>query len=83
MKLIFGIVSLICLVLAHTLAQPVDGDSNVQLTDSRFIIPAVNCLAHCMQPQGKESESDENGSRGFFDNLATAADCIKKCTSRN
>jgi hypothetical protein len=77
MKFIFAIVSLICLALANnSLAGPVP--DSVGSAESR-IVPYVNCLIHCVQPVGKESESDEVQTRGILSNYGTFYECSKKC----
>lgn len=81
MKFIFAILALICFVLAQkSLAGPVKIEpKSVPLSDSRLGIPNINCVIHCVQPVGEESE-DVDG-RGLFANYATLWDCLKQCTN--
>lgn len=84
MKFLLAILSLICVLLAHltsALPNPVDHNALPSVA-SRLGIPNLNCVIHCVQPSGAESDdadADADG-RGILSNYATLADCIKKCS---
>lgn len=84
MKFLFAILSLICFVLAHkSLAKPIHTDSNVvRLINPLPGISNVNCIIHCMQPVGKESEENPIQSRGIMGNYGALYECTKKCATK-
>jgi len=83
---IFVILSLIYFVLAYTSANPVDVESSdEQSSDLRGLIPNINCMIHCVQPAGKESNSKEHvdvNKPGFLQNAANFGSCLKKCSKK-
>ena len=83
MKFLVALLSLICVLLAHlTSALPNPVDLNVlQSAAGRLGIPNFNCVIHCVQPSGAESDDADANVRGILSNYATLADCIKKCSS--
>lgn len=40
----------------------------------------VNCVMHCVQPVGKESEEEPIQTRSIISNYGTLYDCLKKCS---
>lgn len=82
MKFIFAILSLICFILAQkSSAGPINIEpSSAQLSDPRLGIPNINCIIHCVQPVGQESEGDDVETRGILGNYANLFDCIKQCS---
>lgn len=82
MKFIVALISLVCLLLARfTTAAP----SNVDLSalgsaTGRLSIPNFNCVAHCIQPTGVESDDVDVAARGLFDNYGKLVECMKKCS---
>jgi len=80
MKVFFVILSLIYFLLAHqSLAKP--ESNSVQLIKSRLGLSYVNCVTHCVQPIGEESDEEPIQTRSIISNYGTLYDCLKKCGS--
>jgi hypothetical protein len=78
MKFIFAILALLGAILVRqSWAGPVGGSE--QSVDSRLGIPNMNCVIHCVQQEGQESEGDSTPGRGIFSNYAALLNCMKKC----
>jgi hypothetical protein len=81
MKFIYAILSLICFVLAHkSLAKSIYVEPNtVRLINPLLGVSYANCVIHCVQPVGQESEENSIQTRGIISNYGTLYDCLKKC----
>ena len=79
MRFFFTVLSLICFVLAHQLcAKPVDDRSN--LSKTRLGLSNINCVMHCVQPVGQESDEVPIATQSLMSNYGTLYDCLQKCS---
>ena len=54
---------------------------SVESNPTRFFgISNVNCVMHCVQPAGKESEEEPIQTRNIMSNYGTLYECLKKCS---
>jgi len=74
MKFIFAIFSLICFILSHKSLAIGSNSFNPRLGFSN-----INCIIHCVQPVGQESEEDTIQVRNIISNYGKLYDCLKKC----
>jgi hypothetical protein len=73
MKIFFAIFALIYFLLA----KPISIESNpIRL----FGLSNINCVMHCVQPNGKESDEESVQTRNIMSNYGTLYDCLKKCS---
>jgi hypothetical protein len=84
MNFFFAILSLICFILSHkSLAKPTYVDQNSsRLINLSLGFSNINCVIHCVQPVGKESEEDTIQTRNIISNYGKLYDCLKKCNQK-
>ena len=76
MRSFYAVLFLISFVLAHqSWAKPVDVGFQTRLGLSN-----VNCIIHCVQPVGQESDEIPLQTRTLMSNYGTFYDCMKKCS---